>query len=84
METYQNKDWGLKQKQRAIEAITDFDRLLSTNNYVAGQDYSIADITLYAALSYADFVKIEIPKQCQHLSAWRARMASRPAVVAAC
>ena len=80
MESYQNKDWGLKQKQNAINKMHYFNQLLSTRKYLAGNNYSVADITLFAGLAFADFVKIEIPPECKHLLDWRASIESRPAV----
>ena len=80
MESYQNNDWGLKQKQNAIDKMHYFNELLSTRKYLAGSTYSVADITLFAGLAFADFVKIDIPPACQHLLNWRATIASRPAV----
>jgi glutathione S-transferase len=43
----------------------------------------MADITAFAALSLADFIKIDVPDTCTHLKAWRARVAARPSIAAA-
>ncbi len=82
IETYQNKDWGNKQKERAIDGMKYFDSVLANNNYVAGENFSMADITLFAGLAFADFAEIEIPASCTNLNAWRGRMASRPSIAA--
>jgi glutathione S-transferase len=80
LETYQNEDWGLKQKQRAIEGFNYFNSLLSNQDYVAGSRYSMADITLYAGLAFADFAHVSIPEDCSHLIQWRNRISQRPAI----
>jgi glutathione S-transferase len=80
LETYQNEDWGLKQKQRAIEGFDYFNSLLSNQDYVAGNHYSMADITLYAGLAFADFAQVSIPEHCSHLIQWRTRISQRPAI----
>jgi glutathione S-transferase len=80
LELYQNKEWGMKQRERAIDGMRYFDTLLAGQPFVAGENFSMADITLFAGLAFADFAKIELPAECNHLAAWRARMAKRPSM----
>jgi len=78
LETYQNADWGNKQRERALDGMQYFDSVLAERPFVAGQDFSMADITLFAGLAFADFAEIEIPAQCQNLQNWRSKVAARP------
>ena len=80
LETYQNKEWGEKQKERALAGMRYFDEVLAKQPYAAGANFSMVDITLFAGLNFADFAKIEFPVDCTHLAAWRARMAERPSM----
>lgn len=80
LETYQNKEWGEKQRERAIAGMKFFDGVLATQPYAAGENFSVADITLFAGLGFADFAKIEVPSECTNLLAWRQRMAERPSM----
>lgn len=80
IETYQNAEWGNKQKERALDGMRYFDSVLANNEYVAGENFSMADITLFAGLAFADFVKMEVPAECTNLLAWKGRMASRPSI----
>ena len=80
IETYQNKHWGEKQRQRAIQGMNYFDGVLEKSKYVAGNEFTMADITVFAGLAFADFAKIEIPAGCQHLQRWRRKIATRPSV----
>jgi glutathione S-transferase len=80
IELYQNADWGRRQRQVAIEGMRYFDQVLAASPYVAGEVFSMADITLFAGLGFADFAKIEIPAECAHLRAWRAKVAARKSV----
>ena len=57
-----------------------FDGVLANSPYVAGENFSMADITVFAGLGFADFAKVEIPADCTNLKAWRGRIASRPSV----
>jgi glutathione S-transferase len=80
LETYQNKEWGEKQRERALAGMRYFDDVLAKQPYAAGANFSMVDITLFAGLNFADFAKIEFPRECTHLAAWRARMAERPSM----
>lgn len=80
LETNQNKHWGLAQKDRAIDSMHYLDSVLANQSYVAGEEYSMADITTFAGLAFADFAKIDIPQDCSNLKAWRDRIAARPSI----
>ena len=45
---------------------------------LAGERFSMADITAFVGLAYADFAKIDIPSQFSNLLSWRQRVAARP------
>ncbi|MBC7705869.1 MAG: glutathione S-transferase C-terminal domain-containing protein, partial [Rhodoferax sp.] len=77
LELYQNKEWGMKQHERALSGMQYFNGVLATQPFAAGENFSVADITLFVGLSFADFAKIAIPPDCTALLAWRARMAKR-------
>jgi glutathione S-transferase len=83
IEAYQNVDWGLKCRERAIAGMHYFDRLLSGQTYLAGEKFSMADITAFAGLAFGDFAKITVPDSCTHLKRWRAQVAARPSIAAA-
>jgi glutathione S-transferase len=78
IETYQNREWGEKGRERAIAGMHYLDGVLAKERYLAGQQFSMADITAFAGLGYADFAKIEVPADLGHLKAWKARVAARP------
>ena len=80
LETNQNKAWGLQLKENALKGMAYFNRILVNNDFVVGDEFTVADITLFAGLAFADFAKIAIPEECTHLVAWRARIASRPSI----
>ena len=49
---------------------------LENNEYVAGDQFSVADITATVAVNFSKWIKIELPEQLIHLHAWRERMMS--------
>jgi glutathione S-transferase len=61
---------------------TDFDQQLAKNEYVAGDTYSMADISTLVACDFSKWIKAEIPEQCKHLRAWYDKVSERPAVKA--
>jgi len=80
IETYQNQTWGERQKEVALQGMAYFNQVLADADYVVGDEFTVADITLFAGLGFADFAAIDIPSECAHLLAWKARVASRPSV----
>lgn len=80
LETYQNADWGNKQREKAVKNFHYFDEVLGENEFVSGENFSMADITLFAGLLFADFASIDIPAECTNLNSWRAKVAARPSV----
>lgn len=83
IETYQNKEWGEKSRERALGGMRYLDGVLAERSYLAGANFTMADITAFAGLLFADFAKIDIPAELTNLKAWRARVADRPSVKAA-
>ena len=61
------------------EAFSVLDRVLSGRRYLAGQDYSIADIAHFGWMHIARIVGFDFSRHL-HLSAWHERVADRPAV----
>ena len=82
LETYQNSDWGLRQHEIATQTMAYLDRVLSTSDFLAGDQFSMADITAFAGLAFADLAKVDIPKNLHNLIKWRAQMAQRPSIAA--
>ncbi|HVJ53099.1 MAG TPA: glutathione S-transferase [Aliidongia sp.] len=83
IETYQNREWGEKNLERAFAGMRQFDGLLAKQPYLAGDNFSMADITAFAGIAFADYLKFETPADCINLLAWKARVAARPSVAAA-
>lgn len=83
IETYQNHEWGEKNRERALAGMRYFDRLLEGRSYLAGEQFSMADITAFAGMAFAGFAKIDVPARLKHLHAWHGRVASRPSIASA-
>lgn len=77
IETYQNEEWGQKKKETALATMVYLDGVLVNSKYIAGDQFSMADITAYAGLAFAGFAKIDIPSELTNLTSWQQRMAQR-------
>ena len=80
LETYQNEEWGEKRRETALSTMAYLDSVLSNSEFLAGDSFSVADITAFAGLAFADFAEIEIPAHLKHLMAWRETVAARASV----
>ena len=80
VETYQNAEWGLRQRDKAVRGMRHFDGLLRTRPFVAGETFSMADIALIGGLIFAEVVKLPVPDDCEALRAWHEAMRERPSV----
>lgn len=73
-------EWGRRQREKAVAGMRYFDKLLQSQPYLAGDNFSMADITVLAGLVFAGFAQIAVPDDCQTLIAWNARLQERPSV----
>lgn len=80
LEIYQCAEWGNKQKEVADKTMVYLDDVLADNEFVAGDRFSIADITAYMGLIFADFAKVDIDDELSNLAAWRTKVAARPSI----
>jgi len=74
------QEWGQRQAARAIRGMKYFDGVLRTRPYVAGETFSMADITVFASLNFAEAAGLKIPEECTALIAWRAKVTELPSV----
>ncbi|MEJ0040899.1 MAG: glutathione S-transferase [Rhizomicrobium sp.] len=80
VEVYQNAEWGLYQRDKALRGMAYFDGVLRRQPFVAGGHFSMADITLIGGLIFAGLLELPLPDACDALQAWYARMNERPSV----
>ena len=65
---------------RAQDFFTALDARLQGREFIAGDSFSVADITAVVAVDFARVVKIRPGEQHPHLQRWRAAMAQRPSM----
>jgi glutathione S-transferase len=55
---------------------------LADNDYLAGDAYSVADITALVTVDFAQRLKLSVPDDVQHLDRWHKSVSSRPSASA--
>jgi len=65
---------------RAQDFFTALDARLQGREFIAGDRFSVADITAVVAVDFARVVKLRPGEQHPHLQRWRAAMAQRPSM----
>lgn len=78
LETPQVADWGKANKTRALAGMTWLNEVLRAHTFVAGDSYSIADITALVAIDFRKPARIELPDELEHLIAWHSNVSGRP------
>lgn len=81
-EVPQIAEWGEVNKGRAIEAMRLFDRQLANSRFVAGADFSIADITAFVSIEFLKAARLSMPDDMPNLARWRDEIAARPSAAA--
>ena len=67
-------------RARVQQFLATLETQLATQPHVAGQDFSVADITAVVAVDFARVVKIRPGDEHPHLLRWRERMGLRPSM----
>ena len=84
LEQPQFADFGASQAQKLLATAAVFDQLLQKQEWMAGERFTIADITAFCALEFARGLMKLVPAEAglHALQAWRDRVQARPAAKA--
>jgi glutathione S-transferase len=79
LEQPQFPEFGQSQGEKMLQGARWLDGQLAARPYVAGERFTIADITAFCVIEFARLVKFK-PSELglTHLAAWRERIAARP------
>ncbi len=69
-------------KKRMARFFDFWDRQLADNAFVAGPNFTIADITSFIAIEFAKRAEVSIPGQCKHVARWHESVSQRPSATA--
>ena len=82
MESPQIKEWAEANKPRALVAMARVDEALRDRPFIAGERFSVADVTGLVALDFTRPARIAIPEEFAQLKRWREALAARPSAKA--
>ncbi len=73
-----SKEWGEISARVAQKAVPIFDRQLAGTEYIAGDTFSVADISLLCTLDFAKATRQELPFDLPNLARWQKLVSERP------
>ena len=71
-------EWGEANRSKAIEFLRLLDRELADREFIAGSDYSIADITGLIAVDFMKPSRISMPEELANVQRWYQAVSARP------
>jgi glutathione S-transferase len=75
-------DWGEANKPRVFEFLQFLDSELKNRPYIAGNDFTIADITALTAVDFMKVPKLPLPDEFANVRRWHANVSARPSATA--
>ena len=82
LELYKNDDWGRKNREFYVAGMRKLDAHLDGRRFIAGENFSIADITALCAIDFGKFVDVPIADDRINLQRWYDAVSSRPSAAA--
>ena len=82
MEVPQVAAWGETNKPRVIEFLRFLDGELAERRFIAGDRFSVADITGLVGLDFMKPAKLSLPDDLANVRRWHAELAARPSAQA--
>jgi glutathione S-transferase len=75
-------EWGEANKPRVAQFLQLLDGELKGRQYIAGNAYSVADITAMIAVDFMRVSKLAVPDSLANVKRWHAEVAARPSAKA--
>jgi glutathione S-transferase len=76
----QFKDFGESNQSRWEGAATWLNGELIKQDFIAGSEFTIADIAAITTIDFAIWIGLKVPHDCDALTAWYDRMSQRPSL----
>ncbi|MDE1464451.1 glutathione S-transferase family protein [Spartinivicinus poritis] len=74
------ESWGQESRDRLINFLPTLDQQLEQHSYIAGDKYSVADITAYVLVRFMTHLDIHLDATLPNLQSWYTRVNTRPAI----
>lgn len=82
LEVPQVPAWGEANKPKAVDVLGFLDRELAGRPYIAGDAFSVADITALVAIDFMKPARIQRPPELKNVERWYQEVAARPSAKA--
>ena len=82
LEVPQVAEWGESNRPRILKMLEFLDGELADREFIAGDKYTIADITALVAIDFMKPAKVERPENLANLARWYDAVSSRPSAKA--
>ena len=82
LEVPQVAEWGEANRPKVVDFLKILDTQLKTHRFVAGDRFSVADITALVAIDFMKPSKIALPEGLDNLQRWHAEVSARPSAKA--
>lgn len=77
-EVPQIAEWGQVNRTRAISALELLDARLAETRYLAGPNFSVADITALVSVDFLKAARLALPEDLANLRRWHGEVSARP------
>lgn len=81
-EVPQIAEWGEANKPKAVDFLRILDRELAGRSFIAGDEFSIADITGMIAVDFMKPARIAVPEDLTNVVRWHRAVSARPSATA--
>ena len=82
LEVPQVPAWGEANRPRALAMLAHVDAELAQLPFIAGESFSVADITLLVTVDFLKPAKLAVPENLVNLRRWHERVSARPSASA--
>ena len=80
LEPDQITPWAEHNRPKVVAALEMIDAQLAENRFIAGGDFTVADITAILPFQILPLVNIRVPDHCRAVARWHEEVSARPSV----
>ncbi|TCT13478.1 glutathione S-transferase [Tepidamorphus gemmatus] len=82
LEQPQIREWGEANRPKVLEFLGLMDREVAEREFVAGDRFTIADISMLVAVDFMKVARLAVPTDCAHVRRWHGTVSARPSAAA--
>jgi len=75
-------EWGMANKDQVPKTIAWLDAELAIRPYIAGNSFTIADITALVATDFMKLARVAVPEELSNFNRWYEQVSARPSAAA--